>query len=319
MNVPDQLEMTEIVPAELAGERLDRIAAELFEEFSRSRLQKWIGDGSLLVDGARLRPRDKVAAGRRLTLSAELEKAGDWEPQPIDLDVVHQDEHLVVLNKPAGLVVHPGAGNPDDTLLNGLLYHYPELASVPRAGIVHRLDKDTSGLMVVARSLQAQNLLAERIQERRVSRRYLAVVIGVPVAGETIHTAFGRHPGNRLKMAVLPRGREAVTHFRVARKFDRHALLDVQLETGRTHQIRVHLAYRKLPIVGDTLYGARPVLPQAASPELQACLQSFPRQALHATALEFRHPMDDSLCRWEVPVPADMQRLLDLLSTHVAD
>ena len=302
-----------MVPGELAGERFDRIAAELFDEFSRSRLQKWIGEGHLRVDGRQIKPKEKLAEGARLTLSVVLEEEGDWQPEPIPLEIVHEDESIIVIDKPANLVVHPAAGNREGTLLNGLLYRYPELINLPRAGIVHRLDKDTTGLMVVARSLQAHHSLVEQLQARNVSRHYLALVTGTPVAGATIRTCYGRHPTQRLKMAVLPRGKDAITHFRIAHKYAHHTLLDVSLETGRTHQIRVHLAHRKLPILGDPLYGGRPRLPPGVSQKLRDALQQFPRQALHAAQLKFAHPASGDWCQWQSEMPEDMATLLELL------
>lgn len=313
MNVTAQVELTEIVPGELAGERFDRIAAELFDDFSRSRLQKWIANGHLKVDGKQLRPREKLPKGARLSLLVVLEEEGDWQPEPIPLSVVYEDESLIVVDKPADLVVHPAAGNRDGTLLNGLLYKYPELLNLPRAGIVHRLDKDTSGLMVIARTLQAHSHLVDQLQARSVSREYLALVNGTPVAGTIIKTCYGRHPNQRLKMAVLPRGKDAITHFRIERRFANHTLLKVNLETGRTHQIRVHLAHVKLPIVGDPLYGGRPRVPAGASSQLREALQEFPRQALHAAKLELKHPVSEDICSWRAALPEDMTELLDTL------
>lgn len=313
MNVTAQVELTEIVPGELAGERFDRIAAELFDEFSRSRLQKWIGEGHLRVDGKQLKPREKLMEGAKLSLSVVLEEEGDWQPEPMALNIVYEDDSLIVVDKPADLVVHPAAGNRDGTLLNGLLYQYPELINLPRAGIVHRLDKDTSGLMVVARTLQAHTSLVDQLQARTVSREYLALVNGTPVSGATIRTCYGRHPNQRLKMAVLSRGKDAITHFRIEHRYTHHTLLKVNLETGRTHQIRVHLAHIKLPIVGDPLYGGRPRVPAGASPELREALQQFPRQALHAARLELEHPESGETCAWYSEMPEDMTCLLERL------
>ncbi len=313
MNATGEVGLTERVPEELAGERFDRIAAELFDEFSRSRLQKWIDSGDLTADGKTLKVKDKLAAGTLLRLNAVLEEEGDWQAENIPLQVVHEDKAIIVLHKLAGLVVHPAAGNPGGTLLNGLLHAFPELKNLPRGGIVHRLDKDTSGLMVVARSLEAHHSLVKQLQERSVSRHYYALVKGVPVAGETIRTCFGRDPHHRLKMAVLARGKEAITHFRVAHKFSHHALLDVSLETGRTHQIRVHLAHRHFPIVGDPLYGGRARLPGQISESLRAALQNFPRQALHAYRLRLDHPLSGESCEWQIAIAEDMAELMERL------
>lgn len=299
------------VPAALSGRRLDQVAAELFPEFSRSRLQRWIREGCLLVDGAVRIPRDAVHGGEWLRLDGESEVEGDWRPTEMELPVVHEDEHIIVIDKPAGLVVHPAAGHADDTLLNGLLAAYPELAQVPRAGIVHRLDRDTTGLLVVARTLAAQTALVAALQRRDVSREYRAVVNGVPVSGATVDRPIGRHPRDRQRMAVLESGgREAVTHYRVLERFRAHACLAVQLETGRTHQIRVHLSEAGFPVTGDPDYGGRVRLPKQAAPGLVDALRAFRRQALHAFRLSFVHPGSGEVVGFEAPVPEDMQGLL---------
>jgi 23S rRNA pseudouridine1911/1915/1917 synthase len=302
------------VPAALSGRRLDQVAAELFPEFSRSRLQRWIREACLLVDGAVRIPRDAVHGGEWLRLDAESEVEGDWRPTEMELPVVHEDEHIIVIDKPAGLVVHPAAGHADDTLLNGLLAAYPELAQVPRAGIVHRLDRDTTGLLVVARTLAAQTALVAALQRRDVSREYRAVVNGVPVSGATVDRPIGRHPRDRQRMAVLESGgREAVTHYRVLERFRAHACLAVQLETGRTHQIRVHLSEAGFPVTGDPDYGGRVRLPKQAAPGLVDALRAFRRQALHAFRLSFVHPGSGETIGFEAPVPEDMQCLLSEL------
>lgn len=296
------------------GRRLDQVAAELFPDYSRSRLQSWIRDGALRIDGATLRPRDKVAAGNRITLNAELEEEVDWEGEAIDLDILHEDGDVLVINKPAGLVVHPAAGNRSGTLVNALLHAYPELASLPRAGVVHRLDKDTSGLMVVARSLRAHTSLVEQLQARTVQREYVAACIGAMTGGGTIDAPIGRHPRARKKMAVVASGgKPAVTHYRVEERFAHHTAVAVKLETGRTHQIRVHMAHIRYPLVGDPLYGGRPRVPAGADPELVDALRGFRRQALHARKLGFEHPGSGDHCEWAVPLPADLEALLDCL------
>ena len=296
------------------GKRLDQVAAELFPDYSRSRLQAWIRGGALLIDGAKLRPRDKVAAGNLITLNAELEEEVDWEGEAIDLDIRHEDEDVLVINKPAGLVVHPAAGNRSGTLVNALLHAYPELSSLPRAGVVHRLDKDTSGLMVVARSLRSHTSLVEQLQARTVSREYVAVCIGAMTGGGTVDAPIGRHPRARKKMAVVASGgKPAVTHYRVEERFAHHTAVAVKLETGRTHQIRVHLAHIHYPLVGDPLYGGRPRIPPNAEPELVETLRGFRRQALHARKLGFEHPGSGDECEWQQPLPADMESLLDCL------
>ena len=302
------------VPPALAGRRLDQVAAELFPDFSRSRLQRWIREGQLCVDGATRIPKDAVHAGERLMLDAAPDAEGDWQPTAMELPIVHEDEHIIVIDKPAGLVVHPAAGHVDDTLLNGLLAQYPELAQVPRAGIVHRLDRDTTGLLVVARTLAVQTALVAALQRRDVSREYRAIVNGVPVAGATIDRPIGRHPRDRQRMAVLESGgREAVTHYRVLERFRAHACLAVHLETGRTHQIRVHLSEAGFPVTGDPDYGGRVRLPKQASSELTETLRAFRRQALHAFRLSFTHPGSGEVVGFEAPLPEDMHTLLRAL------
>ena len=310
----EQLELDIQVPAQFAGYRLDQAAAELIPDYSRARLQNWIKGGQLTVDGRAAKPKDKLFGGESLSLRAELEPQGDWCAQDIGLSPVYEDDSLLVIDKPAGLVVHPAAGNPDGTLLNGLLHHCPELEKIPRAGIVHRLDKDTSGLMVVAKTLPAQNSLVAQLKERTVSRKYDAIAQGVITGGGTVDAPIGRHRQNRLKMAVLDfGGKEAITHYRVQERFRAHTLVRCQLETGRTHQIRVHMAHIRHPLVGDPLYGGRPRLPREAGPELVVALQSFPRQALHAAELALRHPRTGDDMHWSAPMPEDMLQLLALL------
>lgn len=302
-----------MIPAESAGSRLDQVLAQLFPEFSRSRMQQWVREGAVLVDGRIVRPRDKVFGGERVEVQAVLEDIITVRPQAIDLNIVFEDEHILVLDKPAGLVVHPGAGNAEGTVQNALLHHEPALAGVPRSGIVHRLDKETSGLMVVAKTLQAHNSLVAQLQERSVQREYLALVAGALTGGGTVEAPIGRHPRDRLRMAVVENGREAISHYRIERRFPAHTLLRVVLETGRTHQIRVHMAHIGYPLVGDPLYGGRLKLPKGASEALRDALSGFRRQALHATRLGLIHPASGEVLHWETPPPADMQALLDLL------
>lgn len=301
------------VPTELGGQRLDQVAAQLFSEHSRSRLSAWIKDGRLTVDGAVVRPRDIVHGGSVLVLDAEQEAQGEWVAQDIELDIVYEDEHILVLNKPAGLVVHPAAGHQDGTLLNALLHHVPDLINVPRAGIVHRLDKDTTGLMVVAKNLQAQTHLVDQLQKRSVSRIYECIVIGVITAGGKIDAPIGRHGQQRQRMAVMDGGKQAVSHYRVLERFRSHTHTRVKLETGRTHQIRVHMAHINFPLVGDPAYGGRFRIPPAANPGMVQALKEFPRQALHARFLELEHPVTGQRMKWESPLPDDFVWLLTLL------
>ena len=311
----EQIELSQTVAPEHTGLRLDQAAAQLFPDFSRARLQEWIKLGQLTLNGEVGRAKDKVLEGDQLVLMAEMEAATDFRPEPMQLDIVHEDDDVIVVNRPVGLVVHPAAGNYTGTLLNGLLAHCPALQALPRAGIVHRLDKDTSGLMVVAKNLTAHQDLVAQLQARTVSRHYHAVVIGVATAGGTIDAPIGRHPVQRQRRAVTDAAdaRPAVTHYRVLNRFRSHSHLLVQLETGRTHQIRVHMAHIGMPIVGDQVYGGRLKPPRGAAPALLDFLQQFKRQALHAGVLGFHHPADGEYMEWQAELPADMQELLRLL------
>lgn len=306
------------VPEELSGQRFDQALARLFPDYSRSRLSQWIKDGRALLDGHPARPRDAVLGGQRVRLQVPAETLSQLEPEDLPLDIVHEDAALIVVNKPAGLVVHPGAGNPAGTLQNALLHHAPELAQVPRAGLLHRLDKDTSGLLAVARTLEAHTRLAAELQAREFERGYLAVTSGVMTGGGTVDAPLARHPTDRLRMSVREGGRTAVTHYRVLRRFRAHTYISVELETGRTHQIRVHLAHIRYPLVGDPLYGRRLGPPRGASPKLKQTLQSFHRQALHAARLGLTHPVSGEALRWEVQPPADFQVLLVALEDDLA-
>lgn len=298
------------IPAELAGKRLDQAVATLFPDYSRSRLQTWIKAGQLRVDGATARPRDKVAGGEALVLVAEAEPDQVWQAEPLVLDVIYEDEGIIVVNKPAGLVTHPAVGNWSGTLLNALLHHAPELEALPRAGIVHRLDKETSGLLVIARTLAAHKHLVDALAQREVGREYVAVVHGLFVAGGTVDAPIGRHRIDRKRMAVVTGGKPAVTHYRVAERFRAHTCLAVRLETGRTHQIRVHMAHVQHPLVGDPVYGGRPRLPKGCDDALRASLEGFRRQALHAARLELEHPLSGAPMVWEAPLPEDLVELL---------
>jgi len=304
------------VPQHMAGARLDQVAAELFSSYSRSRLQKWIKDGELLVDGKSCRPRDKLFGGEQLSVKAFLEPEGEWLAEAIELDICYEDEDILVINKPAGLVVHPAAGNYQGTLLNGVLHYLPANENIPRAGIVHRLDKETSGLMVVAKTLVAHQSLVKQLQAKTVSREYLAIVQGVMTGGGTVDKPIGRHPQARTKMAVLDfGGKEAVSHYRVIERFPAHTLIRVKLETGRTHQIRVHMASIGYPLVGDSTYGGRLKLPKGSTQELHDALRAFRRQALHATQLALSHPVSGEHMEWQALPPEDFNRLFAMLKT----
>lgn len=312
------MQHTEQVPDELAGQRLDQALAQMFPDYSRSRLKAWLLDGSVQVDGAAWRPRDRVQGGETVVVSVTADAAVRAAAEPMPLDVVFEDADLLVINKPAGLVVHPGAGNASGTLMNGLLAHAPQLESLPRAGIVHRLDKDTSGLLLVAKSLPAHTALVRELAERSISRQYLAVCNGVLTGGGTIDAAIGRHPVDRTRMAVRDNGRPAVTHYTVIERFRAHTYVNVVLETGRTHQIRVHFAYRRHPLVGDPVYGGRLALPAGASAALRDALRTFRRQALHAARLELGHPVTGERLKFDAPLPADFESLLQVLREDAA-
>jgi 23S rRNA pseudouridine1911/1915/1917 synthase len=309
------------VPLTAAGRRFDQALAEMFPDYSRSRLSGWIKSGAVTLDGARVPPRQLLRGGEQVVLQAELENEVTSAPEDIALDIVHEDEHLLVLNKPAGLVVHPGAGNPAGTLLNALLFRDPKLAELPRAGIVHRLDKDTSGLMVVARTLPTYTALVDLLSRHEVERQYEAVVLGTMVAGGTVDEPIGRSMGDRLRQAVRDEedGKRAVTHYRLRERFRAHSLVQCQLETGRTHQIRVHLAHIQHPLVGDPLYGGGLKLPKGASAELAATLRAFRRQALHAEKLSFVHPATGETVSFSAERPADLQLLIEALRADLAE
>ncbi len=313
----DQISLNEIIPEELGGKRLDLVAAELFSEYSRSRLKHWIEKGELTVDDATKRPKDKVFSGSTLKLDAKYEVHTLFKPQKIPLNIVFEDKHIIVINKPAGLVVHPAIGNYEGTLLNGLLYHCPQLETLPRGGIVHRLDKDTTGLMVVAKTLTAHTSLVEQLQARTVKRHYAAVVTGILIAGGTINEPIGRHPKNRLKMAVVSNGKHAVTHYRIKRRYRAHTYIKVNLETGRTHQIRVHMSHLNYPLVGDATYGARKTLPKGSGEKLACTLSGFNRQALHAQKLGLLHPKSSQFVEFESPLPDDFQQLINTLDSDI--
>ena len=312
-----QVELTATVTESQLGHRLDQALAELFPDYSRSRIKEWILDDRVKVNGKIInKPKEKVLGGEEIAIDALIEEEALWEPQNIPLDIVYEDSDILVINKPRDLVVHPGAGNPDGTILNALLYYYPEIVDVPRAGIVHRLDKDTTGLMVVAKTVPAQTRLVEALQAREITREYEAVAIGTMTAGGTVEEPISRHPTKRTHMAVHPMGKPAVTHYRIMEHFRAHTRLRLRLETGRTHQIRVHMSHISHPLVGDPLYGGRPRPPKGASEEFITILRGFDRQALHATMLRLYHPISGIQMEWHAPLPQDM---VDLISALQAD
>jgi 23S rRNA pseudouridine1911/1915/1917 synthase len=311
--------LTARVPDELAGMRLDQCLAEMFPDYSRSKLQTWVKAGRVLVDGEVLKGREKLDGGEEIELDAEAEQVVEYDAEDIPLDIVYEDDAILIVNKPAGLVVHPAVGNWTGTLVNALLNHAPSLDTLPRAGIVHRIDKETSGLLMVAKTLQAHNSLVEQLQERSIHREYLALVKGWMTAGGTVDEPIGRHPVDRKRNAVRRDGKEAVTHYRLEQRFKRHTLIRVKLETGRTHQIRVHMTHINYPLVGDQVYGGRFQMPADCSPALAEALRSFKRQALHATKLGLEHPETGEYLEWEQPMPEDMQNLIKLLAENELD
>lgn len=319
----DHLFNTEvIVPSEAHGLRIDVALAQLFPDYSRAQLTHWLKEGQILLEKRHVKPKDKVVSGETISVNVDLtsinQRPEHDSPEDIPLDIAFEDEHLLIINKPAGLVVHPGAGNPCHTLVNALLHYYPDLAHLPRTGIIHRLDKDTTGLLLVAKTLVAYTQLIRMMQAREIHRHYLALVYGHVIAGNRIETGYGRHPRNRLKKAVCEDGREAITDYRINKSYHDFSLLEVTLLTGRTHQIRVHMAHIKHPVLGDQLYGhPRLRVPSGASEALQQALHDLKRQALHAWKLSFIHPMTEQKIAVEAALPEDFNSLLTLLDEHV--
>ncbi|BBG61486.1 Ribosomal large subunit pseudouridine synthase D [Providencia rustigianii] len=309
-----QVQLSATIAESQLGQRLDQALAELFPDYSRSRIKEWILDDRVQVNGKVInKAKEKVLGGEQISIDALIEEDTRWEPQDIPLDVVYEDEDILVINKPRGLVVHPGAGNPDGTILNALLYRYPEIADVPRAGIVHRLDKDTTGLMVVAKTVPAQTHLVDALQRREITREYEAVAVGRMTAGGMVEEPISRHPTKRTHMAVHPMGKPAVTHYRIMEHFRAHTRLRLRLETGRTHQIRVHMAHINHPLIGDQLYGGRPRPLKGATEEFFEVMRKFDRQALHATMLRLYHPISGIQMEWHAPLPDDMVELINAL------
>ncbi len=309
-----RIHLEETLPDELANKRLDQALAALFPSYSRSQLQDWIKNGYVSINGKIItKVRELTKAQQHIEISATIETHEAWQGQDIPLNIIHEDEALLVINKPAGLVVHPGAGNPDSTLVNALLHHFSELSLLPRAGIIHRLDKDTSGLLIVARQLEAYNYLSKAMQQRDISREYQAIVNGVMISGDTIDAPIGRHPHHRIKMAIARSGRESITHYRILKRFRAHTHINVKLETGRTHQIRVHMAHINYPIVGDPSYGKQTPFFSKLSEPLKKKLKLFKRQALHAYSIRLTHPSTQTEMSWQAPLPNDMSDLLNAL------
>jgi len=309
------LQLEGIIQDESAGLRLDQALAQLFPEFSRGRITKWIKAGEVSVDEQQLRPRDSVAGGEHIVIAAHIEVVDDtWIAEAIQLDIIHEDDDVVIINKPAGMVVHPGAGNHQGTLVNALLHHSPQLEAIPRAGIVHRIDKGTTGLLMIAKTLQAHHSLVNQLQKRTVLREYQAIAMGVMTAGGTVDEPIGRHPVDRKRQAVVGSGKHAITHYRVEHRYRAHTHIRCKLETGRTHQIRVHMAHIRYPLLGDPVYGGRIRLPKGASEHTIETLQGFRRQALHAGLLGFIHPTTEQEVSWQIEMPKDMSNILTALA-----
>ena len=311
MTTTNSLETT--IPPDMAGYRFDKALATLFPTYSRARLQQWLREGHVLADSKILRAKDKVKGGEIVQVKVQLIEEVSWKAQVLPLTLLYEDEDIFVVNKPAGLVVHPGTGNKDNTLVNALLHHAPELSQLPRAGIVHRLDKDTSGVLVVAHSLTAHTKLVAQLQRHEFIREYQAVVTGLLIAGGTVDAPLGRHPKLRTRMAVVEDGKEAITHYRVQKRYRSHTHINVRLLTGRTHQIRVHMAHKRFPLLGDPVYAKRLQIPSESSELFKQTLRTFSRQALHAGRLGLVHPKSGESMEWIAPLPDDMQNLLAIL------
>ena len=302
-----------IIPDRLIGQRIDSAMAQMLPDYSRSKITTWVRSGGALINGKTFKPKEKILGGEIVTLNIKAEKTNDWKAEDIPLDIVFEDNDIIVVNKPVGLVTHPGAGNWTGTLANALLHYDPSLANLDRAGIVHRLDKNTSGLMVVARSELAQKNLVEQLQTHAVSREYSAIVYGHMISGGTVDEPIGRDPKDRIRQAVVEDGKDAVTHYRVIDRFAHHTHVKAILETGRTHQIRVHLSYIGHPLIADPMYGGKIRFPKKADDHLKNTLKKFNRQALHAKKLTLTHPITLEQMSWKVPLPQDLQDLLKVL------
>ena len=310
----EMLQLENFIPDESAGMRQDQALAQLFSEYSRGQLTKWIKAGYVTIDKQQLRPRDVVLGGEHVVINAIIERVDDtWTAEDIDLNIIHEDDDVLIINKAAGMVVHPGAGNQNGTLVNALLNHAPQLEGIPRAGIVHRIDKGTTGLLMIAKTLQAHNSLVMQLQEHTVLREYQAICMGVMTAGGTVDEPIGRHPIDRKRMAVTSSGKTAITHYRVEQRYRAHTHIRCKLETGRTHQIRVHMAHIRYPLLGDPVYGGRIRLPKGATEACNSALQAFRRQALHAGLLGFIHPATEQEVSWRVDMPKDMLNILAIL------
>ena len=305
------------VSIEFANQRLDKAATELFKDYSRTQIKKWIEEGRILVNGDLCKPRETVHENDEIEINPIQEKKVSWDPQDIGFDVNHETSDFIIINKPSGLVMHPGSGCYDGTLANGLINRFPELENLPRCGIVHRLDKDTSGILLVAKNDAFRNYFINEMQERRVVKKYIAVVSGETLGSFEINDAIGRDKSNRTKMSIRQDGKEALTYVKLKEKIGNYSILDISIETGRTHQIRVHLASKKLPIIGDKTYDPRRTIMKDSSQKIIDIVRSFPRQALHARYLAFKCPETDEEISFETPIPKDIKKLIDMLKKHI--
>jgi 23S rRNA pseudouridine1911/1915/1917 synthase len=308
--------MIKNVPTHIANQRLDKAASELFDEFSRTQIKKWILDGRILVNGDLSKPRDCVNENDQIEINPTKERKVSWEPQNIHFETYHECEDFIIINKPPGLIMHPGSGCYDGTLANGLINKYPDLENIPRCGIVHRLDKDTSGVLLVARNESFRNYFIQLMQERRVTKKYTAIVVGSTLGSFSIEDSIGRDKSNRTKMSVRPDGKEALTFVKTSERVGNYSILDIAIETGRTHQIRVHLSSKKLPIIADITYDPSRTIAKDSSLELINLVRSFPRQALHARVLSFNCPKTQNEMTFEIPIPSDIQNLIKDIKKH---
>ncbi|MBV8803230.1 MAG: 23S rRNA pseudouridine(1911/1915/1917) synthase RluD [Gammaproteobacteria bacterium] len=311
----DKIQQTFTIPDHLGGMRLDQALATFLPQFSRTQIQEWIKEGNVTVEKKKWKARDTVLGGELITIDAMRKAQPVWDAQPIDLNIIYEDEAIIIVNKSAGMVVHPAAGNYENTLLNALLHHAPTLQQLPRAGILHRLDKNTTGLLIIAKTYEALQHLSKQLKNHEIIRIYQAIAFGLMTSGGTINEPIGRHPVQRKRMAVIETGKEAVTHYRIVERYRAYTRLKVQLETGRTHQIRVHMAYIRHPLLGDSVYGGRLQLPKGASQDLIQELRTFKRQALHASELSITHPITNKIMTWNAPLPDDMEKLIKVLKS----
>ena len=309
-----QLEI--VIPEKFKGKRLDLALSKLFPEYSRSRIQSWIKAGEVEVNNSKYKQRNVVNSGDIIKINTTLKSIDKHQAEHIGLDVIHEDKAIIILNKPAGLVVHPGAGNQKHTLVNALLHFDEKLDVLPRAGIIHRLDKDTTGIMIIARTIESYTYLVNELQKRNIKRNYKAIICGQLVAGGVIENKIGRHPVHRTKMAVTDKGKLATTHYRIIKKFQHYTYLDIQLGTGRTHQIRVHMNNEKHPIIGDPLYGKNTFIKKGINASLREFIKNFKRQALHAYNLEFTHPISKKIISLKAELPDDMNNLIKILEMY---